>query len=151
MERDSFRKFVRLHKIYFNSRAHVERDVKRNIINLRGTDFNSRAHVERDVHEAARMCRAFDISTHALTWSATSTCWDINISLMTFQLTRSRGARPADCWCEKRFNNISTHALTWSATRPSKNAFVFSSDISTHALTWSATLRSTRHGFINIT
>ena len=78
--------------------------------------FNSRAHVERDCH-LWRFVRQHKISTHALTWSAT-----------TAERTQPKEAR------------ISTHALTWSATRRYDTYFPFAA-ISTHALTWSATLR----------
>ena len=54
--------------------------------------FNSRAHVERDPGCLAYR-RMLAISTHALTWSATSTV-----------------KRVIKAWL------ISTHALTWSAT-----------------------------------
>ena len=77
-------------------------------------NFNSRAHVERDhfAHELDRMCSAFqltrsrgarpvnrvikawrEISTHALTWSATRTRPPTQWPRSPFQLTRSRGAR----------------------------------------------------------
>ena len=57
-----------------------------------------------------------EISTHALTWSATIA--DVTTALSDML--------------------ISTHALTWSAT--SKVILLdFPSRISTHALTWSAT------------
>ena len=59
------------------------------------------------------------ISTHALTWSATS---EILMRIPT--------------------NTISTHALTWSATL-GKPATPNATEISTHALTWSATTTKT--------
>ena len=99
------------------------------------------------------------ISTHALTWSATSSHIGSCAFLCGFQLTHSRGVRPTSpdsLHSPKNFNSrthvecdpwlldlpicikISTHALTWSATahldHPSKCQY-----ISTHALTWSAT------------
>ena len=81
---------------------------------------------------------------------------------MRFQLTRSRGARPACSIIRSKSYTISTHALTWSATLTSKplaaaQAFQLTRSrgarpvgtfgwqrehyISTHALTWSATKR----------
>ena len=59
------------------------------------------------------------ISTHALTWSATSGFRSINAIIA-----------------------ISTHALTWSATHQYTRAIPSHSEISTHALTWSATISS---------
>ena len=76
----------------FNSRTHVECD----IISLPSfpwfQHFNSRTHVECDKWHAV-LINPFDISTHALTWSAT-----YNEST------------------EPKQDGISTHALTWSAT-----------------------------------
>ena len=54
-----------------------------------------------------------------------------------FQLTHSRGVRPYDT-VDVFAGIISTHALTWSATGIRIPAFV-QRIISTHALTWSAT------------
>ena len=98
---------------HFNSRAHVERDsIARHSLTTvtafqltrsRGArrvsnptitisdNFNSRAHVERDLHEYHAKCE-FCISTHALTWSAT-TSRGKQPTNFAFQLTRSRGAR----------------------------------------------------------
>ena len=76
--------------------------------------FNSRTHVECDI-DGMPPATSGDISTHALTWSATC------IYLFVFKNII-----------------ISTHALTWSAT----DICVITADrqiISTHALTWSAT------------
>ena len=56
-----------------------------------------------------------------------------------FQLTHSRGVRPAKKFTVDDFSHISTHALTWSATLrcfAPLPAYL----ISTHALTWSATI-----------
>ena len=85
--------------------------------------FNSRAHVERD-----------------------SLMSSISSSPAIFQLTRSRGARPAAFLLFLSPPPISTHALTWSATRQIVDSFKFHICISTHALTWSAT---TRHCFFH--
>ena len=77
--------------------------------------FNSRTHVECD----EIVCSSWfdrEISTHALTWSATALIRKQQLS-----------------------HFISTHALTWSATMRgmlSEPSMV----ISTHALTWSATM-----------
>ena len=54
----------------FNSRAHVERDGYGNSMAYPKQNFNSRAHVERD-ENVVKMKTILDISTHALTWSAT--------------------------------------------------------------------------------
>ncbi len=54
-----------------------------------------------------------------------------------FQLTHSRGVRPSSDWY-RHLSVISTHALTWSATIDFMERCVRLT-ISTHALTWSAT------------
>ena len=56
-------------------------------------DFNSRAHVERDMMELFAKGVKDNISTHALTWSATEFNRKEDDSAYAFQLTRSRGAR----------------------------------------------------------
>ena len=48
----------------------MERDVANYGENLDQTDFNSRAHVERDAVDR-KYQKQGEISTHALTWSAT--------------------------------------------------------------------------------
>ena len=105
-----------------------------------------------------------DISTHALTWSATilDLMWmsdrEISTHALTWSATRC-------CARDTRDKSISTHALTWSATYTSidgaKNSGYFNSRthvecdkqnrfrhqkqrISTHALTWSATKMTLR-------
>ena len=77
-------------------------------------DFNSRAHVERDLLFLYAVTK-ISISTHALTWSATTAQ---NIVTKVYA--------------------ISTHALTWSATDAVQDIHDHLA-ISTHALTWSAT------------
>ena len=72
-------------------------------------DFNSRAHVERD---AVKVVLNFpiEISTHALTWSAT------------------------DIWCVMCYNIIiSTHALTWSATQQDFQLVAITADFNSRA------------------
>ena len=115
MERDSERRLSRGSTRYFNSRAHVERDGAKpptaegahrfqltrsrgarqssgKYINYKHINFNSRAHVERD-EDSYKKTQVQLISTHALTWSATSrTLFNFYICCR-FQLTRSRGAR----------------------------------------------------------
>ena len=56
----------------FNSRAHVERDITFVINWITFENFNSRAHVERDKEDLHELDSGLSISTHALTWSATS-------------------------------------------------------------------------------
>ena len=159
MERDQPRERHPRSHDYFNSRAHVERDfviarrtgVGRGfqLTRSRGarlsvrqfprltTNFNSRAHVERDQEISDAYKTALDISTHALTWSATAFIRSafIRAAISTHALTWSATgiSNLAD-----RGISISTHALTWSATcatRPPSPRC----EISTHALTWSAT------------
>ena len=142
----------------FNSRTHVECDAFPFRTTFSLSNFNSRTHVECDYDCIDCHVEYYNISTHALTWSATRRVC-CNVEQTKFQLTHSRGVRPGlidVCPGCKNFNSrthvecdeiclanrarkaISTHALTWSATsinhllpRPKR--------ISTHALTWSAT------------
>ena len=99
------------------------------------------------------------ISTHALTWSATTVLFR-RWTKVKFQLTHSRGVRLEARLCPRNALEISTHALTWSATahllekghakRDFNSRTHVECDlilqnssrthrISTHALTWSAT------------
>ena len=48
----------------------MERDAEECAESIGTADFNSRAHVERDAEDYSMVVMA-DISTHALTWSAT--------------------------------------------------------------------------------
>ena len=98
----------------FNSRTHVECDYLIDLNRVRAYNFNSRTHVECDVWQR-NFSNVQKISTHALTWSAT-----------TAPIRKSQHFL------------ISTHALTWSAT-PATTDAAAASTISTHALTWSAT------------
>ena len=145
----------------FNSRTHVECDkpVKENDHAM--DDFNSRTHVECDGRHPI-LLEPKKISTHALTWSAT-TCGLICARLALHFNSRTHvecDPRKKDCrLCVEYFNSrthvecdaivapqpgrkriISTHALTWSATQDgAKNNLPCC--ISTHALTWSATFQ----------
>ena len=49
----------------------MERDENWNDNEMQSSNFNSRAHVERD-ELTVRTVAVLDISTHALTWSATA-------------------------------------------------------------------------------
>ena len=49
MERDHARTWKMIHKIYFNSHAHVERDPETAETGKAEINFNSHAHVERDM------------------------------------------------------------------------------------------------------
>ena len=121
---------------HFNSRTHVECDVNTAGIFIPTNDFNSRTHVECDIiHRFDSLVK--QISTHALTWSATKSYFvrrldsQISTHALTWSATES-------CFIRQLDIQISTHALTWSATS------VLLIDlgkaiISTHALTWSAT------------
>ena len=78
-------------------------------------DFNSRTHVECDYEEFVDKFKP-KISTHALTWSATSLV-------------------PSNVPDTRDFNSH-THV---ECDRFSAKSAVFDGKISTHALTWSAT------------
>ena len=101
----------------FNSRTHVECDSKLVFSSTDHGHFNSRTHVECDLAtnlesdniriisthaltwsatiSSGLTPRRCIISTHALTWSATGTCRFAVQSVYRFQLTHSRGVRPA--------------------------------------------------------
>ena len=87
--------------------------------------------------------RGISISTHALTWSATSMSWSGSPTQQLFQLTRSRGARPQNHHQKYipavRFQLTRSRGARPKQTEKSADEF----EISTHALTWSATTSST--------
>ena len=114
VECDSNCRCCNRHCCNFNSRTHVECDMNGGFFMPSSTNFNSRTHVECDNYSKGTENRK-NISTHALTWSAT-----------------------AQYHHGQRITVISTHALTWSAT-DSISAQSWHKSISTHALTWSAT------------
>ena len=167
---------------HFNSRAHVERDSLHSTSDEMVPNFNSRAHVERDgwernglgwitefqltrsrgarrsIHHISPCMQS--ISTHALTWSATTSCAWCGVkyrhfnsrahverdskscrhgpTATPFQLTRSRGARPA-AYC----HSAGSRAFQLTRSRGARHIVIPGSAaicvISTHALTWSAT------------
>ena len=90
VERDSLRNTARKGVQDFNSHAHVERDLPVPLYAERLLYFNSHAHVERD-NILLSFLGLLEISTHTLTWSVTFLSLSIT-GLMSFQLTRSRGA-----------------------------------------------------------
>ena len=115
--------------------------------------------MERDCFACVRFTIQYDISTHALTWSATYTIFVLIAfsTISTHALTWSATSRPRHLrWPADNFNSrahverdptyeqsadalyISTHALTWSATAAAATTAAENA-ISTHALTWSAT------------
>ena len=102
--------------------------------------FNSRTHVECDQSTRYFCIACTEISTHALTWSATTEdiarmvqiC--ISTHALTWSATHAMSVEPTPV-------EISTHALTWSATEV-WNLRACPQSISTHALTWSATCQS---------
>ena len=102
-------------------------------------DFNSRTHVECDP-SLWNADRFLDISTHALTWSATTGSTDAMDAqaISTHALTWSATLHLV---CGKGKEVISTHALTWSATEYGEKLTI-GAKISTHALTWSATCKN---------
>ena len=138
VECDQTLRIILLPSPHFNSRTHVECDVKSKNTRLRLENFNSRTHVECDTPKIKKSPAMPGISTHALTWSATTGIAPTTPAIK-FQLTHSRGVRPAGSesrYTNKNFNSrthvecdffdfthwnnahtISTHALTWSATR----------------------------------
>ena len=121
----------------FNSRAHVERDWQRRAGTEGRLNFNSRAHVERDDPDPF-LEKACEISTHALTWSATYNRYRQRVGGRNFN-SRAHVERDKRGVSDVRRAYISTHALTWSATHCQRRAD-HNERISTHALTWSATV-----------
>ena len=145
--------------VNFNSRTHVECDVCAKSKDLPRINFNSRTHVECDMRGMLSE-PSMVISTHALTWSATSQTAIAVISGL-FQLTHSRGVRlllyRSSSKSSHNFNSR-THVecdripafvqrieqqfqLTHSrgVRRILIQSDALSLLISTHALTWSAT------------
>ena len=80
----------------------------------------------------------FKISTHALTWSATCTN-KRRSGLSAFQLTRSRGARPLSDAVAKYKGVIFQLTRSRGARHRQPARCRTARRISTHALTWSAT------------
>ena len=76
----------------FNSRTHVECDTSPRKPLKGFLNFNSRTHVECDSQLPDCAVRHRSISTHALTWSATTPDM-LFPKLLLFQLTHSRGVR----------------------------------------------------------
>ena len=99
----------------FNSRAHVERDCARYHKYFFNENFNSRAHVERDaIWVAGRaLSRSFQLTRSR---GARPPPVVRTTRRRAFQLTRSRGARRFEGTLSAEKKEISTHALTWSAT-----------------------------------
>ena len=126
--------------------------------------FNSRTHVECDYDCIDCHVEYYNISTHALTWSATRRVC-CNVEQTKFQLTHSRGVRPGlidVCPGSKNFNSR-THVecdLGYITSKDLLDNFNSRTHvecdeiclanrarkaISTHALTWSATFTYSRH------
>ena len=80
----------------------------------------------------------YTISTHALTWSATSDYGRLQTSRQHFN-SRAHVERDPIQSEKCVIVRISTHALTWSATCCDDCSLCALPCISTHALTWSAT------------
>ena len=80
----------------FNSRTHVECDAFPFRTTFSLSNFNSRTHVECDYDCIDCHVEYYNISTHALTWSATI-AQSLAQRPAVFQLTHSRGVRPAGC------------------------------------------------------
>ena len=98
--------------------------------------FNSHAHVERDLSKTywlPYLC----ISTHTLTWSVTSLFVGL-LSMLKFQLTRSRGAwHYLESNGDYTFNfNSHAHVERDNITKIVLMRLI----ISTHTLTWSVTV-----------
>ncbi len=118
--------------------------------------FHPRAHAERDGGLPGEVAGVVDVSTHALTRSATYTSAPACRHVPSFQPTRSRGARPSGLTAAmvlSAFNPrahaerdkpgvsavgevtyVSTHALSRSATGPGDYS-ALTEEVSTHALT----------------
>ena len=76
----------------FNSRTHVECDAFPFRTTFSLSNFNSRTHVECDYDCIDCHVEYYNISTHALTWSATI-AQSLAQRPAVFQLTHSRGVR----------------------------------------------------------
>ena len=108
----------------------MERDSQRVPKRRRRSNFNSHAHVERDDF-ATGWIKAYCISTHTLTWSVTQLFWlqwfchtisthtltwsvtrliMYRLRVLSFQLTRSRGAWLSLLLTFISFNDFNSHA-----------------------------------------
>ena len=108
VERDFFIDLHAFKSDNFNSHAHVERDLT--LCHRCGHlwHFNSHAHVERD-NAPKNTLVLIDISTHTLTWSVTFVLQQL-VTVLQFQLTRSRGAWQISIGMSCFFNNFNSHA-----------------------------------------
>ena len=75
----------------FNSHAHVERDYITVLLCMVHSHFNSHAHVERDYTTGAGTAIVFNFNSHAHVERDAPES-DMKMVLLSFQLTRSRGA-----------------------------------------------------------
>ena len=121
----------------FNSRTHVKCDALLQNVKKLSRYFNSRTHVECDeivcsswfdreisthalTWSATALIRkqqlSHFISTHALTWSATVTVWDIRNAYGNFNSRTHVECDYKSFTAATKKEAISTHALTWSAT-----------------------------------
>ena len=98
----------------FYPRPHMEGDPATAVAKCSGRYFYPRPHMEGDSFLFGLRSNT-GISTHALTWRATSNIYIVDID-----------------------RDISTHALTWRATYTQSTTDKVLT-ISTHALTWRAT------------
>ena len=78
--------------------------------------FNSRPREEVDSLISSLLLRYISISTHDLTRRSTRKQTIYNNLERIFQLTTSRGGRPAACYCSWYSSYISTHDLTKRST-----------------------------------
>ena len=83
------------------------------------------------------------VSTHAPAWGATGFPLLLPLQFeVWFQLTRPRGARPAQPAGKYAIQGVSTHAPAWGATCMEQEMLVALS-VSTHAPAWGATFYPT--------
>ena len=76
------------------------RGVRRSAQTPKGKSYAFQLTHSRGVRlgEKVVLCHTWDISTHALTWSATVLLWWSTIPRRSFQLTHSRGVRQSILW-----------------------------------------------------
>ena len=96
-------------RAYFNSHAHVERDKAVYLYDEWILCISTHTLTWSVTISAGVKIVNIFISTHTLTWSVTS-CVRGVFHVLTFKLTRSRGAWPMGSACVAEFFNFNSHA-----------------------------------------
>ena len=107
--------------------------ISRSVLSQQNVNFNSHPHEEDDRMVFKLLCTLLCISTHILTRRMTVHSV-VQLILVLFQLTSSRGGWRILCRCTCNCWTISTHILTRRMTMSRVYVSIFT-HISTHILT----------------